>query len=63
MLLLSGALWIVLPRARNAHPASYADTLRSLALRRPDLKPVAKEEVMGNGLPFLRNKAAQYGLI
>ncbi len=31
MLLLSGALWIVLPRARNAHPASYADTLRSLA--------------------------------
>lgn len=30
MLLLSGALWIVLPRARNTHPASYADTLRSL---------------------------------
>lgn len=31
MLLLAGALWMVLPRARNAHPASYADTLRSLA--------------------------------
>src|SRR5690606_15971299 len=28
-------------------------------------RPVAKDEaeVMGNGLPFLRNKAAQYGLI
>ena len=28
-------------------------------------RPVAKdeEEVMGNGLPFLRNKAKQYGLI
>jgi D-psicose/D-tagatose/L-ribulose 3-epimerase len=28
-------------------------------------RPVARdmEEVMGNGLPFLRNKAAQYGLI
>ena len=28
-------------------------------------RPVARdeEEVMGNGLPFLRNKARQYGLI
>ena len=28
-------------------------------------RPVAKDEaeVMGNGLPFLRNKARQYGLI
>ena len=28
-------------------------------------RPVARdmEEVMGNGLPFLRNKAEQYGLI
>ena len=28
-------------------------------------RPVARdmEEVMGNGLPFLRNKAKQYGLI
>lgn len=30
MLMLSGALWMVLPRARNAHPSSYANTLRSL---------------------------------
>lgn len=30
MLVLAGALWIVLPRARNAHPVSYAATLRSL---------------------------------
>lgn len=30
MLLLAGALWVVLPRARNAQPASYAATLGSL---------------------------------
>ncbi len=30
MLVLSGALWMVLPRARNAQPSSYANTLRSL---------------------------------
>lgn len=36
-----------------------------IAFGLPVWRPVARDEaeVMGNGLPFLRNKARQYGLI